>query len=117
MTSATTVAPDALPTDYGYEAFLLDARSGADALVYSEGGSKPCGLPGRTAPSVGIPLDQVSVPWKLVARAPDGHSATISAQVLPCDGYSKGYLVEEGKPIAGVIVQRPVGPRAGNPSL
>ena len=107
------VAP--VPTDYGYDLFLMDARTGADALLYAEGGPPPCGFGARIAPSVSVPAEQVSVPWTLVSRDPNGYSGRISATVLPCDGYPDTVLVDRDRPVAGVVVFRPVDAACGQP--
>lgn len=116
--TATATAPKvaAVPSDYGYGVFLVDARTGADALLYVEGYPQPCGGPGRVAPSVTVPAEQVSVPWTLVSRSPDGYSGQVSATVLPCDGYPHTVLVDRDRPDLGVVVLRPVGPACGQPS-
>jgi hypothetical protein len=108
-------APTIPATDYGYSVFLLDARTGGDALLYTEGYRTPCGGKGQVPPSVMVPAEQVSVPWTLGKRNPDGYSATISATVLPCDGYSGPILVDQKAPVAAVIVTRPVDPACGAP--
>lgn len=111
---AGTTPPSAvLPTDYGYAVFLLDASSGGGALVYQEGGVNSCGEPGRQAPSVSQPLDQVSVPWRLVSRDGDDYGGQIQALVLPCDGYSRAVNVLYGTSTVQVTVQRPVGYACG----
>lgn len=98
-----------LPADYNYELFLLDAATGGRALGYLQSHAEPCGGAGRVAPQVEVPREQVSIPWTLGTRNPDGHSATITAEVLPCDGYLPTVNVDRDQPSAAVFVERPVG--------
>src|SRR6202034_3441065 len=62
------------PSDHGYEVFMIDARTGTDALVYREGGPRECTSGARVPPSVSAAEESVSVPWTLVSRNPDGYS-------------------------------------------
>jgi hypothetical protein len=97
--------------NYDYAVFVVDARTGSDALIYSEPLS-------RTRPAaVVVPPESVSVPWKLVSRNQDhhGYSGTIEATVLPCDGIPNPVSVEIARPEVAVIVERPVGAACGSP--
>lgn len=114
-TGSGVPVPPQSSSNHEYEAFLLDATTGAAALIYEEGRPAPCGIGGPIAPSVSAPVEEVSVPWTLISRSPDGYSGTIDAQVLGCDGYSPTVLVDRGRPALGVVVQRPVGPPCGSP--
>jgi hypothetical protein len=103
-------------TDYDYQVFLVDARTGGDALTYMEGRPALCGGPGRLAPSVSVPVDRVSVPWSMTTRYPDGHSAIIAADMLSCDGYDPFVLPGEDTPdVVRVLIQRPIGRPCGTP--
>jgi len=51
--------PNRLGSDYAYQVFLVDAGTGGDGLVYTEGGPAACGGPGRAASTVGVPLEQI----------------------------------------------------------
>jgi hypothetical protein len=102
-------------SNHGYEAFLLDATTGAGALIYEEGRPAPCGIGGLIAPSVAVPVEEVSVPWTLTSRSPGGYSGTIDAQVLGCDGYSPTVLIDRDQPSLRVVVRRPIGPPCGPP--
>jgi hypothetical protein len=116
---ATAAPPPAAPqgTDYNYRVFLIDAMSGKAALVYDEGGPGPCGSGQRVAPSVSQPVDEVSVPWRLVSRDTDNYGGRIKAQVLPCDGYARSVNVTEGTTSVQVVVQRPIGYDCGRVSF
>jgi hypothetical protein len=103
------------PTDHGYEVFMIDARTGTDALVYQEGGPGGCTSGARVPPSVTAAKESVSVPWTLTARNPDGYSGTIAAVVLPCDQFPSTVLVDSGGPNVVVQVTRPFGPPCGPP--
>jgi hypothetical protein len=106
--------PAARATDFDYQVFVLDAETGGDALMYTEGRPALCGGPGRLAPSVSVPTDWVSVPWSMAVRNPDGYSATISVDMLSCDGYDPLVLPSEDTPdIVQVLVQRPIGHACG----
>jgi hypothetical protein len=99
---------------YGYQIFLVDARTGKDALAYTEGGQDPCGGPGVQQPSVSVPIDDVSVPWTMVSRDPNGYAATIAVKVEPCDGYSPVLNADgDHKSRVNVLVQRPIGVACG----
>jgi hypothetical protein len=112
---AGTTFPAPLPTDYNYDVFLVDADTGRDALIYLESEPNPCGFATRVPPSFDEPQELVSVPWTLVSRNPDGYSGTISATVLPCDGYQSPVLIDRGGPTLQVVVDRPVGADCGAP--
>jgi hypothetical protein len=113
---ATDPLPSRRSTDFDYQVFLVDAHSGADALTYTEGRPALCGGPGRLAPSVSVPVDGVSVAWSMTARNPDGHSATITADMLTCDGYEPLLLPDADRPaVVQVLVQRPIGRACGAP--
>jgi hypothetical protein len=103
------------PSDHGYEVFMIDARTGTDALVYTEGGPGGCRSGARVAPQVSVAEENVSVPWTLVSRDPDGYSGTIAATVLPCDRYPATVLVDADDPGVEVAVTRPFGPACGPP--
>jgi len=103
------------PSDHGYEVFMIDARTGTDALVYREGGPGGCSAGARVPPSVGVAEESVSVPWTLVSRDPDGYSGTIAATVLPCDQTPSTVLVDPATPNVEVRVTRPFGPPCGPP--
>jgi hypothetical protein len=102
-------------TDHGYEVFMIDARTGADALVYREGGPGGCTTGARIPPNVGVAEESVSVPWTLVSRDPDGYTGAITATVLPCDQAPSTVLVDRGGPNVEVRVTRPFGPPCGPP--
>jgi hypothetical protein len=104
--ASPTTAPTSPPSN-GYVVFLVDARTGSDALLYAEAQSFPA--------AVTVPAERVSVPWTLVSRSPDGYSGTISATVLPCDGYPNPVNVDRDRSAAAVIVQRPVNADCGDP--
>ena len=102
-------------SDHGYEVFMIDARTGADALIYREGGPGGCEAGSRIPPTVGVVGENVSVPWTLDSRDPDGYSGTISTSVLPCDHYPDTVLVDQGGPTVEVQVTRPFGPSCRPP--
>ena len=99
-------SPTMPASSHGYVVFLVDAQTGSDALLYAEAQSGPA--------TVAVPAERVSVPWTLVSRSPEGYSGTISATVLPCDGYPNPVNVGRDR-AAAVIVQRPVNVSCGDP--
>ena len=113
-TSPPTTAPPRA-TDDDYQVFLVDARTGRDALVYSESQPGQCGSSVRMAATLIQPREQVSVPWILTSRDPDGYSGTLTASMLPCDGHSDPVLLDENSDTLRVLVERPVGARCGAP--
>jgi hypothetical protein len=102
-------------SDHGYKVFMIDARTGNDALIYTEGGPGGCTSGSRVPPTVGVAEESVSVPWTLVSRDPDGYAGTISATVLPCDQTPSTVLVDRAGPNVVVEVTRPFGPPCGQP--
>ena len=101
------------PSSFDYEVFLVDARTGGDALLYTEAQPEPCGGTGSIPPSAIVPVDQASVPWRLVSRAPDGYAGEISATVLPCEAYPGVVNVDGNRPAVGVVALSPVDPSCG----
>jgi hypothetical protein len=92
---------------------MIDAETGAEALVYTEGGPGGCKAGARVPPVVGVAEQQVSVPWTPVSRDPDGYSGTITATVLPCDKAPSTVLVDRDGSGVEVDVTRPFGPPCG----
>ncbi|HEY6428577.1 MAG TPA: hypothetical protein VIX84_15250, partial [Acidimicrobiales bacterium] len=111
VSPSNRVAPRA--SDHGYEVFMIDAQTGAEALVYTEGGPGGCEPGERVPPVVGVAEEQVSVPWTPVSRDPDGYSGTIAATVLPCDKGPSTILVDRNGTGVEVDVTRPFGPPCG----
>jgi hypothetical protein len=105
----TTEAPT--PSD-DYIVFLLDAHTGADALLYIESPG-PCDT-GQLPAMVAVPADLLSVPWTLRSRASDNSLAQISATVLPCDGYPYSVSPDRTRTAVSVVVERPVDPSCGS---
>ena len=97
---------------HGYAVFVLDARTGRDALRYTERANAPCPGGEPQGPFIGVPLTAVSVPWTLMSEQPDRSSATIAVNVASCDGYA-GVAVAVGSEPVRVVVQRPFGPPCG----
>jgi len=101
---------------YEYEVFIVDAATGASALIYNESAPRPCGLSGVSQPSLSIPVETISVPWKLDSRNPDGYSGTLTAYVPPCYGYSKTAGVIPGTAgLVRVLAYGQVAPDCGPP--
>ena len=101
-------------TDYGYKVFVIDARTGTDALIYTEGG------PGGAPTELGCrpPSEWPKNPFPcrgLWSRATGGYSGTIAATVLPCDQTPSVVLVDRAGPNVVVEVTRPFGPPCGPP--
>lgn len=114
--TSTSVATPPTPPGNGYVAFVLDANTGADALLYSEGGPPLCGGAGLRPPTVSVPAELVSVPWQLVSRAADQYAGTISISVLPCDGHPGVASIDRDHPAVQVVVQRPFAASCGAPT-
>jgi hypothetical protein len=106
----------ATPAGFEYQVFLVDARSGRNALVYAESQPNPCGFATRLAASLIQPRQEVSVPWVLQSRSANGYSGTIRATVLPCAGYSNPVLIDRSDPGLQVVVTQPVGASCGPPT-
>ncbi|MGH9046001.1 MAG: hypothetical protein ACRDVW_01670, partial [Acidimicrobiales bacterium] len=102
-------------SDHDYEVFMIDARTGTDALIYTEGGPGGCVSGARVPPTVTVAEESVSVPWTLSSRDPNGYSGMISATILPCDRVPDTVLVDRSRPDVQVQVNRPYGPPCGEP--
>ena len=87
VTQTDAPSPDARYNGYYYEVFIIDAATGGDAVTYEEAVPDQCDGPGVSAPSVTIPVELTSVPWKLDSRGP--HNDTLTAYVPPCLDYDK----------------------------
>lgn len=97
------------PGDHGYEVFMIDARTGTDALLYWEGGPGGCTTGARVPPHVGVAGESVSVPWTLVSRDANGYSGSIAATAFACDKVPDSVLVDQAGPNVAVVVTRPFG--------
>jgi hypothetical protein len=96
-------------SDHGYEVFMIDARTGSDALIYWESGPGGCTSGARVPAHVGVAEERVSVPWTLVSRDPDGYSGTVAATAFACDKVPNPVLVDRAGPNVAVVVTRPFG--------
>jgi hypothetical protein len=105
----TTTAPST--PSYGYVVFVVDARTGSGALVYTEAQAGP--ITAFASPTVDVPAEMVSVPWTLVSRSHDGYAGRVTASVLSCDGIPDPVWIDHGGAGLAVVVQRPVGPPCG----
>ena len=108
-------APAAGADGYFYGVFLVDARTGGDALLYTEGYPRPCGGSGQVPLALTVPAEQVSVPWTLLRRNPDGYSATISALLPVCAAYDRTVLVSRATGQVRVLALEPTAAPCGQP--
>jgi hypothetical protein len=97
----------ATPQYFEYLIFVVDARTGSDALFYDEARSGP------SATAVSVPTEKFSVPWTLLSRSPDGYSGQVRATVQSCDGLPNPVWIDNGRTSLRVVVERPVGPACG----
>lgn len=97
------------PGDHGYEVFIIDALTGADALLYWEGGPAGCTAGARVPPHIGVAEESVSVPWTLVSRDPNAYSGSIAATAFACDKVPDTVLIDRAGPNVAVVVTRPFG--------
>ena len=97
------------PGDHGYEVFMIDARTGADALLYWESGPGGCTSGARVPPHVGVAEESVSVPWTLVSRDANGYAGSIAATGFACDKVPDSVLIDQAGPNVAVVVTRPFG--------
>ena len=97
---------------HNYLVFVVDAQTGGDALLYTEGGRGfPCANSRASGPYVDIPLTWASVPWRLLSMAPNRSSARIAVDVTPCN-YGGPFVLTEnaaGPPRIRVTVARAFG--------
>jgi hypothetical protein len=100
---------------HNYVVFVVDARGGGDALLYTEGDYGQICANAHDGPHVDVPLTAVSVPWRLVSERPDRTRARIAFDVAPCDGYPTDILADRDTDPARirVVVERPFGPLCG----
>jgi len=101
---------------HNYLVFVVDAQTGGDALLYTEGGyGVPCASIRVSGPYVDVPLTAASLPWRLVSMAPNGSAARIAVDVTPCDDNKPAAFTENptGPPRIRVRVSRPFGPPCG----
>lgn len=96
-----------------YAVFLADAATGGGALIYEQSQPSPCGGNSITPPSVTVPIEQTSVPWKLDSRDPGGYSAVLTAEVPPCDTNDNPVLVHAGTDMVRVVAYGPVAAHCG----
>lgn len=115
--STSTTPPPAQPAykGYYYNVFIVDAATGRDALIYSEAVPFPCNGYGITPPSLTIPVELTSVPWKLDSRAADGFWGTATAYVPSCDQYDSEARVIQGTDVVRVLAYGQVGRNCGPP--
>ena len=113
---ASTTSP-ATPkyTGYHYDVFIVDAATGADALLYTERAPKVCNQPGFSPPSLAIPIELTSVPWRLDSRAPGGYYGTLTAYVPACYGYGKEVSIVPGTAVVRVLAYGQVAASCGPP--
>ena len=102
-------------TRHNYVAFVVDAQTGGDALLYTEGNYGQICAGAHESPHVDVPLMSVSVPWRLVSERLDRTRARIAVDVSPCDAYDPDVLAEHDTYPARirVVVSRPFGPLCG----
>lgn len=102
-------------TRHNYVVFVVDAQSGGDALLYTEGHYGAMCADDRNGPHVDVPLTSVSVPWRMVSERPDRSRAQIAIDVTACDGYAPVVLADHDSYPARirVVVSRPFGPPCG----
>lgn len=105
----------ARPSSWDYSVFVADASSGDDAVVYTEAAPAPCGGSRINGPYRSIPIEAISVPWKLVSRNPDGYSARIEAQVPQCWTVPSTVDVERGSNLVQVPASAVAGQTCGPP--
>jgi hypothetical protein len=98
------------PSTYDYQVWMVDAMTGRDALVYTEGLPAPCGGRSFEQPNRIVPQEEYSVPWTLVSRA--GSSATIDADLLPCEGDEFASMLAHTHELRAVA-EGPVAPACG----
>jgi hypothetical protein len=115
--SQTAGTPPATPkyTGYYYDVFIVDAATGADALLYTERAPLVCDQPGFSPPSLAIPIEQTSVPWRLDSRSANGYYGTLTAYVPPCDGYDKEVNIVPGTALVRVLTYGQVAANCGSP--
>ena len=97
---------------HNYVVFVVDAQSGGDALLYTEGHYGALCADDRSGPHVDVPLMSMSLPWRLVSERPDRTFARIAVDVTSCDGYGPEVRADHGSDPARIriVVSRPFGP-------
>lgn len=102
-------------THHNYVVFVVDAQTGGDALLYTEGGYGAICAGAHDGPHVDVPLMDVSLPWRLVSEKADRAGARIATDVTSCDGYEREVLTDQrsNSALIRVVVSRPFGPPCG----
>jgi hypothetical protein len=114
--TCTPLTPRERAARHNYLVFVVDAQTGGDALLYTEGGyGFPCANLRASVPYVDVPMTSASVPWRLVAFAPDRTFARIAVDVTRCDDGPPYVLTDHGSDPARVrvVVSRPFGAPCG----
>ena len=101
------------PNEYDYLVFVVDARTGSDALMYAEGQPGPGGT---IAASVSVPVEQISVPWTLVSRSPNGYAGTIPQASCRATGTRSRCLSTQRGPRSLSSCNAPSACRVAHPS-
>jgi hypothetical protein len=53
-------------------------------------------------------IEVLSVPWTLITRNTDGHTAQITIRARPCDGYTGAWADRKNPARVNVLVDHPV---------
>jgi hypothetical protein len=83
-----------------YEVFVLDATTGADAVLFEDSYILCPGF-AATPPSVSLPWQMTSVPWTLQSRAADGGTDQITASWPTCEHYTRENAVYSNETTPG----------------
>lgn len=102
-------------THHNYAVFVVDAQTGGDALLYTEGDYGAICAGAHETPHVDVPVTYVSLPWRLVSEKPDRSGARIAIDVTSCDGYEREVRTDPSSKseVIRVVVSRPFGPPCG----
>ena len=84
--ASTTPSPPLVP----YQLLILDAKTGAEGVVYSARSYSPCTGSPASGPAVSTLTVEASVPWRLLSRDPSGLFGTIAVTVTACDSFGSG---------------------------
>jgi len=113
--TATTSQQASKYHGYNYVAFIVNATTGGSALLYTESAPAPCNQADIDPPSLAIPIELTSVPWKLDSRGTDGYYGTLTAYVPACDGLNSVADVDRGTDLVRVLAYGQVAANCGPP--
>jgi hypothetical protein len=100
---------------WDYQVYAIDATTGLAPAAYIESTSEPCGGSGIVPAFATVPIEQLSLPWRLKRENRSRTSATLKAVYSPCRSIavSDSTIVDRPRPVVGLSELRQYGPICG----